>query len=71
MSKNQKVTFYTSNSELCREIQKSLDAKGVTYKVVDNVKTMLESGIFRTPVLQVGSERLLFVDDIKEWISKQ
>lgn len=71
MPKKQAVVFYTSNSKLCCDIQKSLDEKKITYSVVSDVKTMLASGICRTPVLEVGNKRLVFVGDINEWISKQ
>lgn len=62
--------LYSTGCPRCLELKDLLERANITYTLVSDVKTILNAGIDRVPVLQVGDIKME-IKEAKEWITSQ
>ena len=63
--KNFMITLYTIHCPACNVLAKKLDAKNLTYTIIDDIDTLNNLGITQFPVLEVDNVRYNFSDAVK------
>ncbi len=61
--------LYSTGCPKCKILKQKLDDKGVVYRVVDSVDTMLAMGITVVPVLSLDGELLDFSEAV-QWVNQ-
>lgn len=59
------ITLYTIHCPACNVLAKKLDAKNLTYTIIDDIDTLNNLGITQFPVLEVDNVRYNFSDAVK------
>ena len=62
------ITLYSTGCPKCQVLKKKLDAKGIQYKVVDDINTIAATGFMSVPLLEVDGKVMLFNDAV-EWVN--
>ena len=62
------IYLYTTHCPKCTVLEKKLQAKGIDYKVVEDVDVMLSKDISSVPWLEIEGEMLDFKDAV-EWVN--
>ena len=63
-----KIVLYSTGCPKCAVLKKKLDAKGVTYEMVNDESTILSLGITKVPVLCVDNTMMEFGAAV-EWVN--
>ena len=59
------TTLYTTGCPQCKVLESKLTDKNIDFQKITDIDDMLNKGITSAPVLEVGDERLNFVDAVK------
>lgn len=62
------LTLYSTGCPKCNVLKKKLDAKGIRYKVVDDLNKITATGFMSVPLLEVEGKVMLFNDAV-EWVN--
>lgn len=62
--------LFSTGCPRCLELKSLLERANITYTLVSDVKTILNAGIDRVPVLQVDDTKME-IKEAKEWIISQ
>lgn len=60
-----RVVLYTTHCPKCSVLQKKLQAKKITFDIVDDVNEIQKKGFTSMPVLQVGDNKFDFYNAVK------
>lgn len=64
------VTLYTTHCPKCKVLTAKLNEKGIPYKEVDDVNTMISKNIMTAPYLEVDGNLMDFVNAVN-WVNAQ
>ena len=59
------ITLYTTGCPQCKVLESKLSDKNIKFNTNTDIDDMISKGIGSAPVLEVGGERLNFVDAVK------
>lgn len=62
---NSKITLFTTGCPKCNVLKKKLDAAGIEYIIITDVKQMRELGILSAPMLKVDNKMLTFMEAVE------
>lgn len=62
------VVLYTTYCPKCKVLKEKLDSKNISYKVVDDMPTMIAKGFLEAPKLEIDGQVMNFVDAIN-WVN--
>ena len=64
------IVLYTTHCPMCNVLESLLERKGLSYKKVDDINTMIEKGFKAAPILEVDEKTYTFAE-AKLWIGEQ
>lgn len=64
------ITLYSTHCPKCVILEKKLKDKDIEYAIVTDVKTMINMGFDKAPMLEVDG-MLLEYDEAKKWIDER
>ncbi len=64
------IILYTTHCPKCNVLESKLNAKGIQYKKVDDVDTIVELGFMEAPILKV-EEKIMSFAEANKWINEQ
>lgn len=63
----EKVILYTTHCPMCKQLERQLGLKGISYEECDDEDKMREMGFTHAPILEVNGERMDFAPALR-WI---
>lgn len=60
--------LYTTNCPKCKVLEKLLNDKNISYKVVSDENVMIEKGFMSAPMLEIDGNALTFSQAMKRFL---
>lgn len=65
------VKFYSTHCPKCSVLEKKMQAKGIEYTEINDIKLMRDLGLRAAPALQVDNGPIMGFKDAVEWVDKR